>query len=199
MTFDFDDPKYYDTKAVEKELKRVTERCDGCRRCYRLCTPFDFMLDDCVDKNDGDLSKITSADYRKMVGLCWQCKLCFNHCPYTPPHEWNIDFPRLMLRAKPRGRSMRDQSPPAHVSPAHLRELDDRPGHEARGSDHARDPVLLVLRELHGRYRGEGEVTPSMRQELLQDLGKAPSLTGGSLVTLECSDKPGSEEEGGSS
>lgn len=100
MTFDFDDPKYYDTKAVEKELERVTELCDGCRRCYRLCTPFDFMLDDCVDRNDGDISKITSADYRKMVDLCWQCKLCYNHCPYTPPHKWNIDFPRLMLRAK---------------------------------------------------------------------------------------------------
>lgn len=100
MTFDFDDPKYYDVKAVEKELERVTELCDGCRRCYRLCTPFDFMLDDCVDRNDGDISKITSADYRKIVDLCWQCKLCFNHCPYTPPHKWNIDFPRLMLRAK---------------------------------------------------------------------------------------------------
>ncbi len=100
MTFDFDDPKYYDTLAVEKELERVTELCDGCRRCFRLCTPFDFMLDDCVDKNDGDISKITSADYRKMVDLCWQCKLCYNHCPYTPPHKWSIDFPRLMLRAK---------------------------------------------------------------------------------------------------
>jgi glycerol-3-phosphate dehydrogenase subunit C len=100
MTFDFDDPKYYDAKAVEKELERVTELCDGCRRCYRLCTSFDFMLDDCVDRNDGDIAKITSADYRKIVDLCWQCKLCFNHCPYTPPHKWNIDFPRLMLRAK---------------------------------------------------------------------------------------------------
>jgi glycerol-3-phosphate dehydrogenase subunit C len=100
VTFDFDDPKYYDVKAVEKELERVTELCDGCRRCYRLCTSFDFMLDDCVDKNDGDIAKITSADYRKIVDLCWQCKLCFNHCPYTPPHKWNIDFPRLMLRAK---------------------------------------------------------------------------------------------------
>jgi glycerol-3-phosphate dehydrogenase subunit C len=100
MTFDFDDPKYYDVKAVEKELERVTELCDGCRRCYRLCTSFDFMLDDCVDKNDGDIAKITSADYRKIVDLCWQCKLCFNHCPYTPPHKWSIDFPRLMLRAK---------------------------------------------------------------------------------------------------
>ena len=58
------------------------------------------MLDEAVDKNDGDIAKITSADYRKIVDLCWQCKLCFNHCPYTPPHKWDIDFPRLMLRAK---------------------------------------------------------------------------------------------------
>ena len=58
------------------------------------------MLDDAVDKNDGDIAKVTSADYRKIVDLCWQCKLCYNHCPYTPPHKWDIDFPRLMLRAK---------------------------------------------------------------------------------------------------
>lgn len=100
MTFDFDDPSYYDVQATEKELARVTELCDGCRRCHRLCTPFDYMLDSCVDKHEGDVSKITSADYRKIVDLCWQCKLCFNHCPYTPPHKWSIDFPRLMLRAK---------------------------------------------------------------------------------------------------
>jgi Fe-S oxidoreductase len=58
------------------------------------------MLDEAVDKNDGDVSKITPGDYRKIVDLCWQCKLCYNHCPYTPPHHWEIDFPRLMLRAK---------------------------------------------------------------------------------------------------
>jgi Fe-S oxidoreductase len=100
MPYDPRDPAFYDTKAVEKELARVTELCDGCRRCYRLCPSFDYMLDDAVDKNDGDISKVTSADYRKIVDLCWQCKLCFNHCPYTPPHKWDIDFPRLMLRAK---------------------------------------------------------------------------------------------------
>jgi Fe-S oxidoreductase len=58
------------------------------------------MLDDAVDKNDGDHSRITAADLRRIVDLCWQCKLCYNHCPYTPPHSWDIDFPRLMLRAK---------------------------------------------------------------------------------------------------
>jgi Fe-S oxidoreductase len=100
MPYDLRDPDYYDVTAVEKELARVTELCDSCRRCHRLCTSFDYMLDDAVDRNEGDVSKITGADYRRIVDLCWQCKLCFNHCPYTPPHKWDIDFPRLMLRAK---------------------------------------------------------------------------------------------------
>ena len=30
---------------------------------------------------------------------CYQCKLCYVKCPYVPPHEWQLDFPRLMLRA----------------------------------------------------------------------------------------------------
>ena len=33
-----------------------------------------------------------------MNELCYHCKLCYNHCPYTPPHEWNVDFPALMRR-----------------------------------------------------------------------------------------------------
>ena len=27
--------------------------------------------------------------------MCYMTK-----CPYVPPHEWNVDFPHLMLRAK---------------------------------------------------------------------------------------------------
>lgn len=30
------------------------------------------------------------------------CDMCFiTKCPYTPPHEFNIDFPALMLRYLP--------------------------------------------------------------------------------------------------
>ena len=53
-----------------------------------------------VDHYEGDVSQIKTPEYRKIVDLCWQCKLCFNHCPYTPPHRFGIDFPRLILRAK---------------------------------------------------------------------------------------------------
>lgn len=99
MPFDPRDPAFFDTQAVEKELARVTAICDGCRRCHRLCPSFDHMLER-VDAHEGDVSKLESPDYRRIVDLCWQCKLCFNHCPYTPPHRFDIDFPRLMLRAK---------------------------------------------------------------------------------------------------
>ncbi|GIU87555.1 MAG: hypothetical protein KatS3mg009_2070 [Acidimicrobiia bacterium] len=32
---------------------------------------------------------------------CYQCKLCYVICPYTPDQqqEWRIDFPQLMLRS----------------------------------------------------------------------------------------------------
>src|SRR5919201_5167120 len=99
MAFDPKDPSFFDLDAVDKELARVTEICDGCRRCHRLCPSFDFMLEQ-GDAHEGDVSKVTAADYRRIVDLCWQCKRCFNHCPDTPPHRWDIDFPRLMLRAK---------------------------------------------------------------------------------------------------
>jgi Fe-S oxidoreductase len=84
---------------VAKELARVTEICDGCRRCYNLCASFDVMLQR-VDHYEGDVARVSESDYRRVVDLCWQCKLCYNHCPYTPPHRWEVDFPRLMLRAK---------------------------------------------------------------------------------------------------
>lgn len=99
MPFDPTQPDFLDPQAVETELRRVTEICDGCRRCHRLCPSFDHMLDR-VDAFDGDLDRLGSPDFRRIVDLCWQCKLCFNHCPYTPPHRFDLDFPRLMLRAK---------------------------------------------------------------------------------------------------
>ena len=49
-----------------------------------------------------------------MVDQCYLCDVCYmTKCPYVPPHEWNVDFPHLMLRAKARssrsGGSRRDR------------------------------------------------------------------------------------------
>jgi Fe-S oxidoreductase len=66
-----------------------------------LCPSFKVLFDRLdVDAVDGDVEKLPKADVKEVVDLCYQCKLCFNHCPYTPPHRWEVDFPRLMLRAR---------------------------------------------------------------------------------------------------
>jgi glycerol-3-phosphate dehydrogenase subunit C len=37
----------------------------------------------------------------KVVDQCYLCDVCYmTKCPYVPPHEWNLDFPHTMLRAK---------------------------------------------------------------------------------------------------
>ena len=36
---------------------------------------------------------------QKVVDACTLCDMCFmTKCPYVPPHEFNLDFPHLMLR-----------------------------------------------------------------------------------------------------
>jgi glycerol-3-phosphate dehydrogenase subunit C len=100
-TLDIKSSEFWDLAAVDKELRRVYDICGGCRRCLPLCPSFRVLFDRMdVEEVDGDVDKLPAADVKEVVDLCYQCKLCFNHCPYTPPHRWEVDFPRLMLRAR---------------------------------------------------------------------------------------------------
>ncbi|MBM3220870.1 MAG: 4Fe-4S dicluster domain-containing protein, partial [Candidatus Rokubacteria bacterium] len=100
-TFDIRKAEFWDRNDVEGELRRVYDICNGCRRCLPLCPSFKVMFDRIdVDEVDGDIDKLPARDVKDVVDLCYQCKLCYNHCPYTPPHRWAVDFPRLMLRAR---------------------------------------------------------------------------------------------------
>jgi len=100
-TLDIKNPEFWDLGAVDRELRRVYDICGGCRRCLPLCPSFKVLFDRMdVEAADGDVEKLPAADVKEVVDLCYQCKLCFNHCPYTPPHRWEVDFPRLMLRAR---------------------------------------------------------------------------------------------------
>jgi glycerol-3-phosphate dehydrogenase subunit C len=98
MVFDLKDPKFWDEGALLKEMYRIFDICNGCRLCYNLCPSFEFLFKK-IDETD-NLDDLTKEDYFKVVELCYDCKLCFPKCPYTPPHHYELDFPRLMLRAK---------------------------------------------------------------------------------------------------
>ncbi len=49
---------------------------------------------------EGHARDLGDAEIDEIVDLCFQCKLCYPNCPYTPPHEFALDFPRLLLRWK---------------------------------------------------------------------------------------------------
>src|SRR5574341_1004032 len=93
-----------DPAQLEKESLRIYAICDGCRRCFNLCPSFTTLLGR-IDTYEGHVAKLTQADHQQIVDECYYCKLCYNHCPYTPPHQYALDFPRLMIAWKKHLRS----------------------------------------------------------------------------------------------
>jgi Fe-S oxidoreductase len=115
-TLDWKDPDFYDEGKLFAEMERVFDICHGCRRCVSLCQSFPILFD-LVDESDTmEVDGVAKQDYWKVVDQCYLCDLCFlTKCPYVPPHEWDLDFPHLMLQAKAvkfkkQGASFRDKT-----------------------------------------------------------------------------------------
>ncbi len=93
------DPDFYDPGKIDAELRRVFDICHGCRRCFNLCDSFPRLFDLIDEAETGELDSVDSADFKPVVDACTLCDMCFmTKCPYVPPHEFNLDFPHLMLR-----------------------------------------------------------------------------------------------------
>ncbi len=92
---------YYNEESTFKELERIFDICHGCRRCVSLCGSFPTLFDLVDESPTMEVDGVNKQDYWKVVDQCYMCDLCYmTKCPYTPPHEWNVDFPHTMLRAK---------------------------------------------------------------------------------------------------
>ena len=95
------DPEFYNEDSLFAELERVYDICHGCRRCFNLCESFPTLFDAIDESDTMELDGVPREVYWKVVDHCYLCDMCYmSKCPYVPPHEWNIDFPHLMLRAK---------------------------------------------------------------------------------------------------
>ena len=91
--------EFYNSDKLDEELRRVFDVCHGCRRCFNLCDSFPRLFDLIDDSDSGELDTVESADFEPVVDACTLCDMCYmTKCPYVPPHEFNIDFPHLMLR-----------------------------------------------------------------------------------------------------
>jgi len=96
---DWNSPDFTDPDKVDAELRRVFDICHGCRRCFNLCDSFPRLFDLIDESESGELDTVSSADFKPVVDACTLCDMCFmTKCPYVPPHEFDLDFPHLMLR-----------------------------------------------------------------------------------------------------
>ena len=98
---DWQSEEFYDESALMTELERVFDICHGCRRCFNLCNSFPTLFDAVDEAESMEVDTVPKAVYWDVVDHCYLCDMCYmSKCPYVPPHEWNVDFPHLMLRAK---------------------------------------------------------------------------------------------------
>jgi Pyruvate/2-oxoacid:ferredoxin oxidoreductase delta subunit len=101
LSYNPGEAKYWDRAGLARELERVYDLCRGCRLCFNLCPSFPALFD-AIDKQGDEVRNLTKEETWRVIDLCYGCKLCEVKCPYTPRdgHEFQLDFPRLMIRAK---------------------------------------------------------------------------------------------------
>ncbi|MEF8792468.1 heterodisulfide reductase-related iron-sulfur binding cluster [Thiohalorhabdus sp.] len=95
------DASFWDEDALHEEMERVFDICHTCRRCLSLCSAFPNLFDLVDESETMEVDSLTREDHFQVADRCYLCDMCFMaKCPYVPPHEWEVDFPHLMLRAK---------------------------------------------------------------------------------------------------
>ncbi len=100
-TYDPFHPQYFDEADLRQEMTRVYDLCHGCRLCFKFCSSFPTMFEFIDAHDDQDAARLTPDQQDQVVDECFQCKLCYINCPYIPGQsEWDLDFPRLMMRSE---------------------------------------------------------------------------------------------------
>lgn len=95
----FEHPDFLDKKKLDDEMRRVFDICHGCRRCFNLCDSFPKLFDMIDESKNEDVESLSSEQFTPVVDACTLCDMCFmTKCPYVPPHDFDLDFPHLMLR-----------------------------------------------------------------------------------------------------
>ncbi len=93
------DQAFYDEAALDDELRRVFDICHGCRRCFNLCDSFPKLFDLIDESPNEEVADLNAGQLKSVVDECTLCDMCFlTKCPYVPPHEFDLDFPHLMVR-----------------------------------------------------------------------------------------------------
>ena len=82
--------KMHGTRILE-EADRLMTVCNSCRYCEGLCAVFPAM-EMRRAFSDGDLNYLAN--------LCHGCGACYTDCQFSPPHEFNVNVPKMLAIAR---------------------------------------------------------------------------------------------------
>ena len=78
------------TEALE-EAARLMTVCNACRYCEGLCAVFPAM----------EMRRtFTDGDLNYLANLCHSCGACYVDCQFSPPHEFNVNVPRVLSQVR---------------------------------------------------------------------------------------------------
>jgi citrate/tricarballylate utilization protein len=73
------------------ELDRQLSVCNACRYCEGFCAMFGAAQ---------LRSVIGNSDAAYLSSLCHDCRMCFDACMFTPPHDFALNIPAVMSAAR---------------------------------------------------------------------------------------------------
>jgi citrate/tricarballylate utilization protein len=73
------------------EAQRQFSICNACRYCEGYCAAFP-ALERRLAFDEGDM--------HYLANLCHNCGACLYACQYAPPHEFRVNFPKLLAQAR---------------------------------------------------------------------------------------------------
>ena len=76
---------------AESNAQRVMAICNACRYCEGYCAVFPAME---------RRSIFSPADLNYLANLCHNCAECYYACPYTPPHEFAVNVPKMLAEIR---------------------------------------------------------------------------------------------------
>ena len=82
-------------EAIPLELidegRRMVSICNACRYCEGYCAVFP-ALERRLSFAEGDLAYLAN--------LCHNCGSCYYACQYAPPHEFQLNFPKMLAQIR---------------------------------------------------------------------------------------------------
>ena len=74
-----------------EEAQRVLSICNACRYCEGYCAVFP-ALERRLEFGENDV--------HYLANLCHNCGACLYACQYAPPHEFQLNFPKILAQVR---------------------------------------------------------------------------------------------------